>query len=386
MEFEKLLRLMVDKGASDLFITAGVAPSMKVNGKILPVTKTPLSPEQTRETVLGVMTEAQRREFAEKRECNFAISARGIGRFRVSAFYQRNLVGMVLRRIEVNIPSMEDLRLPEVLKKLAMTKRGLVIFVGATGTGKSTSLASMIGYRNRNSSGHIITIEDPIEFIHQHQNCIVTQREVGIDTDSFEVALKNTLRQAPDVILIGEVRTRETMDHAVAFAETGHLCLATLHANNANQALDRIIHFFPTEMHQQVWMDLSLNLKAIVAQQLIPTPDGKGRRAAIEVLLNTPLAADMIRKGEVHELKPLMARSNELGMQTFDQALYRLYSQGEITYEDALAHADSANDLRLLIKLGSETDGKHLMGAAAAGLSLEADDDDFQPRSRRGGF
>jgi twitching motility protein PilU len=386
MEFEKLLRLMVDKGASDLFITAGVAPSMKVNGKILPVTKTPLSPEQTRETVLGVMTEAQRREFAEKRECNFAISARGIGRFRVSAFYQRNLVGMVLRRIEVNIPSMEDLRLPEILKKLAMTKRGLVIFVGATGTGKSTSLASMIGYRNRNSSGHIITIEDPIEFIHQHQNCIVTQREVGIDTDSFEVALKNTLRQAPDVILIGEVRTRETMDHAVAFAETGHLCLATLHANNANQALDRIIHFFPTEMHQQVWMDLSLNLKAIVAQQLIPTPDGKGRRAAIEVLLNTPLAADLIRKGEVHELKPLMARSNELGMQTFDQALYKLYSQGEITYEDALAHADSANDLRLLIKLGSETDGKHLMGTAAAGLSLEADDDEFRPRSKRGSF
>ena len=378
MEFEKLLRLMVEKGASDLFITAGVAPSMKVNGKILPVTKTPLSPEQTRETVLGVMTESQRREFAEKRECNFAISARGIGCFRVSAFYQRNLVGMVLRRIEVNIPSMEDLRLPEILKKLAMTKRGLVIFVGATGTGKSTSLASMIGYRNKNSSGHIITIEDPIEFIHQHQNCIVTQREVGIDTDSFEVALKNTLRQAPDVILIGEVRTKETMDHAVAFAETGHLCLATLHANNANQALDRIIHFFPTEMHQQVWMDLSLNLKAIVAQQLIPTPDGKGRRAAIEVLLNTPLAADMIRKGEVHELKPLMARSTELGMQTFDQALYRLYSQGEITYEDALAHADSANDLRLLIKLGSETDGKQLMMGSKNDFALEDDDDDHR--------
>ncbi|SDT09294.1 twitching motility protein PilU [Halopseudomonas litoralis] len=375
MEFEKLLRLMVEKGASDLFITAGVAPSMKVHGKILPVTKTPLSPEQTRETVLGVMSEAQRREFAEKKECNFAISARGIGRFRVSAFYQRNLVGMVLRRIEVNIPTMEELRLPEILKQLAMTKRGLVIFVGATGTGKSTSLASMIGYRNKNSSGHIISIEDPIEFIHQHQNCIVTQREVGIDTDTFEIALKNTLRQAPDVILIGEVRTRETMDHAVAFAETGHLCLATLHANNANQALDRIIHFFPTEMHQQVWMDLSLNLKAIVAQQLIPTPDGKGRRAAIEVLLNTPLAADMIRKGEVHELKPLMARSNEVGMQTFDQALYKLYSQGEITYEDALAHADSANDLRLLIKLGSETDGKHLMGAEDS-LSIQSYEED----------
>ncbi|MAP30477.1 MAG: type IV pili twitching motility protein PilT [Pseudomonas sp.] len=383
MEFEKLLRLMVEKGASDLFITAGVPPSMKVHGKILPVTKTPLSPEQTRETVLGVMTEAQRREFAENRECNFAISARGIGRFRVSAFYQRNLVGMVLRRIEINIPTMEELRLPDILKQLAMTKRGLVIFVGATGTGKSTSLASMIGYRNKHSSGHIISIEDPIEFIHQHQNCIVTQREVGIDTDSFEVALKNTLRQAPDVILIGEVRTKETMDHAVAFAETGHLCLATLHANNANQALDRIIHFFPNEMHQQVWMDLSLNLKAIVAQQLIPTPDGKGRRAAIEVLLNTPLAADMIRKGEVHELKPLMARSNEVGMQTFDQALYKLYSTGEITYEDALAHADSANDLRLMIKLGSETDGKHLMqDQQAGGFSLE-EEEDVALRNRR---
>ncbi|OWL88057.1 PilT/PilU family type 4a pilus ATPase [Halopseudomonas aestusnigri] len=383
MEFEKLLRLMVEKGASDLFITAGVPPSMKVNGKILPVTKTPLSPEQTRETVLGVMTEAQRREFAEKRECNFAISARGIGRFRVSSFYQRNLVGMVLRRIEVNIPTMEELRLPDVLKQLAMTKRGLVMFVGATGTGKSTSLASMIGYRNKHSSGHIISIEDPIEFIHQHQNCIVTQREVGIDTDSFEVALKNTLRQAPDVILIGEVRTKETMDHAVAFAETGHLCLATLHANNANQALDRIIHFFPTEMHQQVWMDLSLNLKAIVAQQLIPTPDGKGRRAAIEVLLNTPLVADLIRKGEVHELKPLMARSNELGMQTFDQALYKLYSAGEITYEDALLHADSANDLRLMIKLGSETDGQHLMhDQQSHGLSLE-EEEEVASRTRR---
>ena len=381
MEFEKLLRLMVEKGASDLFITAGVPPSMKVNGKILPVTKTPLSPEQTRETVLGVMTEAQRREFAEKRECNFAISARGIGRFRVSSFYQRNLVGMVLRRIEVNIPTMEELRLPEVLKQLAMTKRGLVIFVGATGTGKSTSLASMIGYRNKHSSGHIISIEDPIEFIHQHQNCIVTQREVGIDTDSFEVALKNTLRQAPDVILIGEVRTKETMDHAVAFAETGHLCLATLHANNANQALDRIINFFPPDRHNQVWMDLSLNLKAIVAQQLVPTPDGKGRRAVIEVLINTPLAADLIRKGEVHELKSLMKRSTELGMQTFDQALYNLYVQGEITYEDALLHADSANDLRLLIKLGSETDGEHLT-TVSQGLSLEVSDDDPGRRFR----
>ena len=374
MEFEKLLRLMVEKGGSDLFITTGVAPSMKINGKIMPVTKTPLSPEMTRETVLGVMNEQQRRDFAENLECNFAISARGIGRFRVSAFYQRNLIGMVLRRIETNIPSLDDLKLPEILKKIAMTKRGLVLFVGATGTGKSTSLAAMIGHRNKHSSGHIISIEDPIEFIHQHNNCIVTQREVGIDTESFEVALKNTLRQAPDVILIGEVRTRETMDYAVTFAETGHLCLATLHANNANQALDRIINFFPADRHQQVWMDLSLNLRAIVAQQLVPTPDGKGRRAVIEVLINTPLAADLIRKGEVHELKPLMKRSTELGMQTFDQALYDLYSQGEITYEDALAHADSANDLRLMTKLGSESGGDSF-SSMPSGLSLEISDE-----------
>lgn len=381
MEFEKLLRLMVEKGGSDLFITAGVPPSMKVNGKIMPVSKTAMSPEMTRETVHGVMNEQQRREFTENHECNFAISARGIGRFRVSAFYQRNLAGMVLRRIETNIPTIDELKLPDVLKKLLMTKRGLVLFVGATGTGKSTSLASMIGYRNKNSSGHIISIEDPIEFIHQHQNCIVTQREVGIDTSSFEVALKNTLRQAPDVILIGEIRTRETMDYAVAFAETGHLCLATLHANNANQALDRIINFFPPDRHNQVWMDLSLNLKAIVAQQLVPTPDGKGRRAVIEVLINTPLAADLIRKGEVHELKSLMKRSTELGMQTFDQALYNLYVQGEITYEDALLHADSANDLRLLIKLGSETDGEHLT-SVSQGLSLEVSDEDPGRRFR----
>ncbi|AYN93700.1 MULTISPECIES: PilT/PilU family type 4a pilus ATPase [Pseudomonas] len=374
MEFEKLLRLMVEKGGSDLFITTGVPPSMKVNGRVLPVTKEPLSPDQAREVVLGVMNEQQRAEFAEKHECNFAISSRGVGRFRVSAFYQRNLVGMVLRRIEVNIPTLDQLRLPEALKKLSMTKRGLVLFVGATGTGKSTSLAAMIGHRNKNSTGHIISIEDPIEYIHQHQNCIVTQREVGLDTESFEVALKNTLRQAPDVIMIGEVRTRETMEYAVAFAETGHLCLATLHANNANQALERIIHFFPADRHQQIWMDLSLNLKAIVAQQLVPTVDGKGRRAVIEVLINTPLAADLIRKGEVHELKPLMKRSTELGMQTFDQALYQLYRDGEISYEDALAHADSANDLRLMIKLGSETDADHLTNITQ-GLSLDMGED-----------
>ncbi|MBA56673.1 MAG: type IV pili twitching motility protein PilT [Pseudomonadales bacterium] len=373
MDFEDLLKLMVEKGGSDLFITAGVPPSMKVNGRIVPVTKTALSPEKTRETVLGVMNEAQRKEFIETHECNFAISARGIGRFRVSAFYQRNLVGMVLRRIETRIPTIDELNLPSVLKDLSMTKRGIIIFVGATGTGKSTSLASMIGYRNNNSKGHIISIEDPIEFIHQHKGCIVTQREVGLDTESFDTALKNTLRQAPDVIMIGEIRTRETMEYAVAFSETGHLVLATLHANNANQALDRIIHFFPADRHGQLWMDLSLNLRAMVAQQLIPTPDGKSRRAVIEVMLNTPLMADHIRKGEVHLLKPLMAKSRELGMQTFDQALYDLYSAGEITYEDALAHADSPNDLRLMIKLGSESSADAL-DTATKGLTLQDDE------------
>lgn len=373
MEFDDLLKIMVQKGGSDLFVTAGVPPSMKVNGKVVPVTKTALTPDMTRDIVYGVMTEKQRKEFAANKECNFAISARGIGRFRVSAFHQRNLVGMVLRRIEVNIPNVDELRLPPVIKDLAMTKRGLVIFVGATGTGKSTSLAAMIGHRNRNSRGHIISIEDPIEFIHQHQGCIVTQREVGIDTDSFEVALKNTLRQAPDVILIGEIRSKEVMDYALAFAETGHLALATLHANNANQALDRIIHFFPPDQHGQVWMDLSLNLRGMVAQQLVPTPDGKGRRAVIEVLLNTPLVADHIRKGEPHLIKEIMKKSRELGMQTFDQALYDLYSAGEITYEDALLHADSPNDLRLMIKLGNETDATSL-DVATRGLSLEDSD------------
>jgi twitching motility protein PilU len=373
MEFEKLLRLMVEKGGSDLFITAGVAPSMKVNGKVWPVTKTALTPDMTRELVYGAMSDKQRAEFDESHECNFAISARGIGRFRVSAFFQRNQCGMVLRRIEVKIPGIDDLSLPDIVKELAMTKRGLIMFVGATGTGKSTSLAAMIGYRNHNSRGHIISIEDPIEFIHQHGGCIVTQREVGIDTDSFEVALKNTLRQAPDVILIGEVRTRQTMEYSVQFAETGHLCLATLHANNANQALDRIIQFFPPEQHGQIWMDLSLNLRAIVAQQLVPTPDGKGRKAVIEVLINTPLAADLIRKGEVHKLKDLMAKSNEIGMRTFDQALYELYSEGSVTYEDALAHADSPNDLRLMIKLGTDAQGVDKLSSSVDKLTIQQD-------------
>lgn len=356
MDIDKLLKWMVNNGGSDLFITAGAPPCAKLNGKMQPLTKSPLPPEQAREVVLSVMNEDQHSQFLAEKECNFAISAHGVGRFRVSAFYQRNLMGMVLRRIETSIPSVDDLNLPPVIKDLAMTKRGLIIFVGATGTGKSTSLASMIGYRNENSHGHIISIEDPIEFLHQHKGCIVTQREVGVDTESFEIALKNTLRQAPDVIMIGEVRSRETMEYALAFAETGHLCLATLHANNANQALDRIIHFFPADRHSQIWMDLSLNLRGLVAQQLIPTPDGKGRRAAIEVLLNTPLVADHIRKSEVHLLKELMSKSNEQGMQTFDQALYNLYKANEITYDDALVHADSANDLRLMIKLAGDSD------------------------------
>ena len=382
MKFEHYLKTMVDKGGSDLFLTVGIPPSIKQHGKVTPIDETPLSAEKVRELVSSVMNEKQRKEFIETKEMNFAISARGLGRFRCSAFYQRNLAGMVLRLIETHIPQMEDLGLPEIIKNLAMTKRGLVIFVGATGTGKSTSLASMIGYRNSHSKGHIITIEDPIEYIHQHRGCIITQREVGIDTESFEMALKNTLRQAPDVIMIGEVRTRETMEHAIAFAETGHLCLCTLHANNANQALDRIINFFPTERHQQAWMDLSLNIRGIVAQQLIPRADGKGRSACLEVMLNTPLATDLIRKGEVHELKELMKKSTEVGMQTFDQALYQLYSSGDITYEDALAHADSANDLRLLIKLASGKDAQS-PNDAATGLSIQEKDDNSSTYFKR---
>ncbi|MCZ6868516.1 MAG: PilT/PilU family type 4a pilus ATPase [Gammaproteobacteria bacterium] len=374
MEFDKLLKLVVEKGASDLFITAGMPPCIKMNGQMVPVTKGALSPEQSREIVLSVMNEDLQQEFLKTHEANFAINTRGLGRFRVSAFYQRNLVGMVLRRIEVNIPTIAELGLPDVIGDLAMTLRGLVVFVGATGTGKSTSLAAMVGHRNEHSRGHIISIEDPIEFIHQHKGCIVTQREVGVDTETFEVALKNTLRQAPDVIMIGEVRSRDTMEYAIAFSETGHLCLCTLHANNANQALDRMIHFFPADRHSQVWMDLSLNLRAVVAQQLIPTKDGNGRRVAVEVLLNTPLVSDHIRKGEVHLLKALMAKSTEQGMRTFDQALYNLYSTGEITYEAALAHADSGNDLRLMIKLGADSD-PNLLENVDKGLSLEDQED-----------
>jgi len=372
MDIDKLLRFMVEKGASDAFITAGVAPSLKINGKVMPVSDVSLTGEQTHAIVTGVMSPAQRAEFEAHHECNFAVARDDIGRFRASAFYQRNLCGMVLRRIETIIPTIEQLNLPPIIRDLAMTKRGLVIFVGATGTGKSTSLAAMIGYRNKNSTGHIISIEDPIEFIHEHQGCIVTQREVGIDTESFGVALKNTLRQAPDVIMIGEVRTQETMEQAITFAETGHLCLCTLHANNANQALDRIQHFFPVERHNQVWMDLSLNLRGMVAQQLVPTRDGKSRHAVIEVLLNSPLVSDMIRKGEVHGIKELMSRSNEQGMQTFDQALFKLVRDGVIDEDKALAHADSRNDLRLMIKL--HADGGDGM-AHVPDFTMEVEDD-----------
>ena len=371
-DFTSFLKLMVHKKASDLFITAGVAPSMKVQGRIVPITQSPLSPQQARDMVINVMTPAQREEFEKTHECQFAISAQGVGRFRVSCFYQRNCVGMVLRRIEAKIPSIEELGLPPVIKQLAMTKRGIIIFVGATGTGKSTSLASMVGYRNQNSTGHIITIEDPIEYVHKHEGCIITQRELGIDTDSWENALKNTLRQAPDVILIGEVRTRETMEYAINFAETGHLCLCTLHANNANQAIDRILHFFAEDRRQQLFMDLSLNLKGIVAQQLIPTPDGKARRVAMEVMLGTPLVQDYIRQGEIHKLKEVMKESTNLGMMTFDQSLVTLYQAGEISYEDALRHADSSNEVRLRIKLSQGGDA-HTLSQGLEGVELEED-------------
>ena len=363
MEFSDLLNLMAQKKASDLFITADIAPSLKINGVITPVSKTPLNNRQTRELVLSIMNPEQRQEFLDTKECQFAIQTKDAGRFRVSAFFQRDDIGMVLRRIESHIPNFEDLNLPLVLKDLALGKRGIVFFVGATGTGKSTSLAAMVGYRNRSSSGHIISIEDPIEFVHAHAGCIVTQREIGMDTESYGVALKNTLRQAPDVILIGEVRTRDAMEYAITFAETGHLCLTTLHANNANQALDRILHFFPEDARDQILMDLSLNLRAIVAQRLIRKSDGSGRRAAVEVLINTPLASDLIKKGDIHKLKDLMKRSTEHGMITFDQCIYNLYRQGEITYEDALANADSANEVRLMVKLGTEDAGRPSRGA-----------------------
>jgi twitching motility protein PilU len=351
MHIEELLQRIVKEGASDGFITAGAPPCIKVDGQIYPISDAKLTEEQSRDIVLSTMTEKQREEFLRTHECNFALASNGLGRFRASAMVQRGRFGIVLRRIETRIPEVEELGLPKIIEDLAMTKRGLVIFVGATGTGKSTSLAAMVGHRNRNSRGHIVSIEDPIEFIHEHANCLVTQREVGIDTESFDVALKNTLRQAPDVILIGEVRSAEAMAQALTFAETGHLCLCTLHANNANQALDRIQSFFPPSMHGQIWMDLSLNLKAMVAQQLLPRKDGKGRVPVVEVLLNTPLVQEYIRRGEVHLIKDVMARSTELGMQTLDQSLFNAYTQQLISMEEAVRHADSANDVRLMIKM-----------------------------------
>ncbi len=371
MEFRDILKMMVEKRASDLFITTAMPPSIKIDGRITPVSKTKLNDQQARELTYSLMSPEQRDEFQRTKECNFAFTSRGVGRFRVSAFVQRDSVGMVLRRIETNIPTLEELGLPDVLTNLAMAKRGIVFFVGATGTGKSTSLAAMLGYRNQNSSGHIITIEDPVEFLHSHGGCIVTQREVGVDTESYEVALHNTLRQAPDVILIGEIRTREAMEHAVAFAETGHLVLTTLHANNANQALERILHFFPEETRDQVLLDLSLNLRGIIAQQLVARQDGNGRRAVLEILLNTPLAADLIGKGDISKLKDLMKRSGEQGMITFDQALYQAYQRGEITQEDALHYADSSNEVRLMIKLGDTRPGARDRDRNALGFATD---------------
>ena len=349
-----LLRALIARRGSDLFLTAGFPPAMKVDSKMTPVSQQALTGAHTSMLVRSIMNDRQAAEFEATKECNFAIAPAGIGRFRVNCFVQQGHVGAVLRVITTTIPNFEDLRLPPVLKDVAMTKRGLVLFVGATGSGKSTSLAAMIGYRNENSHGHIVTIEDPVEFVHPHKNCIITQREVGVDTDSWEAALKNTLRQAPDVILIGEIRDREVMEHAIAFSETGHLCLGTLHANNANQAMDRIINFFPEERRQQLLMDLSLNLKGVISQRLIPLKEGKGRAAAVEVLLNSPLISDLIFKGEIHEIKEIMKKSRELGMQTFDQAIFDLYEAGRISYEDALRFADSTNEVRLNIKLNSK--------------------------------
>jgi len=349
-----LLRLMVNRNGSDLFITGDFPPAIKVDGKVTKVSPQPLNADHTRALARSVMNDKQIAEFERTKECNFAISPPGVGRFRVNAFIQQGKVGMVMRTIPAVLPTIDGLGVPQVLKEIVTSKRGLCIVVGATGSGKSTTLAAMVDWRNENSFGHIITIEDPVEFVHAHKNCVVTQREVGLDTDSWEIALKNTLRQAPDVILMGEIRDRETMEHAVAFAETGHLCLATLHANSANQALDRIINFFPEERRSQLLMDLSLNLKSLISQRLIPKQDGKGRSAAVEVLLNTPLISDLIFKGDVSEIKEIMKKSRNLGMQTFDQALFDAYENNIISYEDALRNADSLNDLRLQIKLNSQ--------------------------------
>lgn len=364
-----LLRLMVQKNGSDLFITAGFPPAIKVDGKILPQSNQALTPQHTAKLARAVMNDRQAAEFEATKECNFAVAPTGIGRFRANAYIQQSRVGLVLRTIAQEIPTLDELGLPAILKDVAMDKRGLVIFVGGTGTGKTTSLAALIDFRNQHSHGHIITVEDPIEFVHPHKNCIVTQRELGIDTDCWESALKNTLRQAPDVILMGEIRDRETMDFAISFAETGHLCLATLHANSTNQALDRIINFFPEERRQQLLMDLSLNLRGLISQRLLPRKGCKGRTPAIEVMLNSPLISDLIFKGDVPGIKEVIKRSRELGMQTFDQSLFDLYEEELITYEDALRNADSINDLRLQIKLHSRH-GEHDFAAGTENLDI----------------
>ena len=372
-----LLKLMIEKEGSDLFITVGFPPAIKVHGKISPVSKTELTPDNTKALAYAVMNDKQLKEFEATKECNFALNPVGVGRFRANAFIQQSYCGLVMRTIETEVPNLDKLKLPSVMKHICMTKRGLVIMVGGTGSGKSTSLAAMIDYRNENTFGHIITIEDPIEYVHPHKNCIITQREVGMDTDDWDIALKNTLRQAPDVILLGEVRDRETMEFGIAFAETGHLAMATLHANSANQALDRIINFFPEERRQQLLMDLSLNLKAVIAQRLLKTVDGQGRAAAIEVMLNSPLISDLILKGEVHEIKSIMGKSNELGMKTFDQALFDLFEDDRVTLEDALRNADSMNELRLRIKL----EGKAAKDAEADSLDhlqLSEDEEEDQ--------
>ena len=354
---QNLLRKMIEKEGSDLFLTSGFPPAIKVDGTIHKATDSPLSPDQSAMMVRSIMNDKQIKEFDATKECNFAIAPQGIGRFRVSAFIQQGMVGAVLRTITTEIPTLHDLELPPILKDVVMNKRGLVIVVGGTGSGKSTTLAAMIGHRNENSKGHIVSIEDPVEYVHPHKGCVITQREVGVDTDSWHAALKNTLRQAPDVILIGEIRDRETMEYGIQFSETGHLCLATLHANSANQALDRIINFFSEERRTQLLMDLSLNTKAFVSQRLVPRESGVGRVAAMEIMLNSPLIADLIFKGEVGQIKEIMAKSTRLGMQTFDQSLFALYEENSISYEEALRNADSKNELRLRVKLESKREG-----------------------------
>jgi twitching motility protein PilU len=373
---QDLLKLMIDKKGSDLFITCDFPPAMKIQGKMTPVSKTALTADNCKAMVYAVMNDRQLKEYEATKECNFAVAPAGIGRFRANAFIQQGFCGLVMRVIKTEVPNIDKLNLPEVLKETVMVKNGLIIMVGGTGSGKSTSLAAMIDYRNRNSYGHIITIEDPIEYVHPHKNCLIMQREVGVDTDDWDIALKNTLRQAPDVIVLGEIRDKDTMEFGIAFAETGHLAMATLHANSSNQALDRVINFFPEERKQQLLMDLSLNLKAIISQRLVKTPDGKGRRAAIEILLNSPLMADLILKGEVHEIKSLMAKSGELGMKTFDQALFDLQQAGEISLEEALRNADSVNEVRLRIKLeGKDAQDSDKM-AGLDHLNLEEDEED----------